>query len=314
MAGWFGLSWPSSTSAASVASQTTSSPPSLPSAAATSLTPATDADAAAATTAPIITAAPPPPPSRPRPRPSPPPPSAYLDPIPPMTPGAVVSNTLTYLTTTQLLRKMNARAFLATHLSPDVPWALSATSTLFFAGFLSGAVIAGRARARQFLAENAHRLPKTVKGWYFYHKFKQHEFVYAGWFGGWKYGASFAALGAGFCVAEAAVGRTEVLGREGWAVGAAAGVATSLGFAGAMRLNYQYGKYALLFGAASGLAVGALEDVYALIYGESVKDPNFKRERIDAFFIPGRSLYLQWKQAAKAEEKPEQSQQTAATT
>ncbi|KAL4400981.1 hypothetical protein ACI68E_002305 [Malassezia pachydermatis] len=64
----------------------------------------------------------------------------------------------------------------------------------FFSGFLQGA----RHTALVFLAENAHRRPETVQGWYFYNKTKYYRMLLggfqrgagtglrlAGWVGGW---------------------------------------------------------------------------------------------------------------------------------
>ncbi|KAI8610499.1 hypothetical protein BC830DRAFT_1053676, partial [Chytriomyces sp. MP71] len=43
------------------------------------------------------------------------------------------------------------------------------------AGFCTGGFLRARMRSHQFLAENAHRLPRTEKGWYVYHRHKQLE-------------------------------------------------------------------------------------------------------------------------------------------
>src|SRR4051812_27895784 len=40
------------------------------------------------------------------------------------------------------------------------------------AGFFLGAGIGSRKAALRFRAENAHRFPKSQKGWYFYHRSK----------------------------------------------------------------------------------------------------------------------------------------------
>jgi len=48
-------------------------------------------------------------------------------------------------------------------------------------GFYRG----GRMASLRFLAENAHRAPKTVKGWYLYNKTKNYRMI----FGGLKEGA-----------------------------------------------------------------------------------------------------------------------------
>ena len=49
-------------------------------------------------------------------------------------------------------------------------------------GFYRG----GRMASLQFLAENAHRAPKTIKGWYLYNKTKNYRIMYGGLKGGAK--------------------------------------------------------------------------------------------------------------------------------
>ena len=51
-------------------------------------------------------------------------------------------------------------------------------------GFYRG----GRMASLRFLAENAHRAPKTIKGWYLYNKTKNYRIMYGGLKGGAKDG------------------------------------------------------------------------------------------------------------------------------
>ncbi|RKP05224.1 hypothetical protein THASP1DRAFT_20052 [Thamnocephalis sphaerospora] len=44
-----------------------------------------------------------------------------------------------------------------------------------FWGFAFGAFLGGRQSGLQYLAENAHKLPRTKEGWYFYHKTKNYR-------------------------------------------------------------------------------------------------------------------------------------------
>ncbi len=53
--------------------------------------------------------------------------------------------------------------------------------------FCLGALAGGRKSAYQFLAENAHRLPRTEQGWYFYHKTKNYRVMQAGIRAGARY-------------------------------------------------------------------------------------------------------------------------------
>lgn len=53
---------------------------------------------------------------------------------------------------------------------------LTTFSTGLGLGFLRGS----RAASLRFLAENAHRAPKTVEEWYFYHKSKNYRVILGG--------------------------------------------------------------------------------------------------------------------------------------
>lgn len=62
-------------------------------------------------------------------------------------------------------------------------------TSAFLLGFVSGLVSASKLSGRQFLAENAHRLPTTVQGWYFYQKTKNYRVMYGGIKGGLRTGS-----------------------------------------------------------------------------------------------------------------------------
>ncbi|KAI9209064.1 uncharacterized protein BJ171DRAFT_595482 [Polychytrium aggregatum] len=188
-------------------------------------------------------------------------------------------------------RGKHARAQIEAIMSPSTMWATKITLGGAIGGFVSGFYLGGRHRAMQFLAENAHRLPKTVGGWFFYHRYKNYEMTHAGFKEGFRYGFKFAAVSGAFCCLENAF--EQATGREGWINSLAAGTVTSLGFSAAARLSLQYTKYAILFGAGSSLGIGLVQDGYAFVYGTSIKDP--LRARDDAFWIPG---LAQIKQAA----------------
>ncbi|KAG6833790.1 hypothetical protein H0H87_001222 [Tephrocybe sp. NHM501043] len=93
----------------------------------------------------------------------------------------------------------------------------------FIAGTTIGLMRGSRAASLRFLAENAHRPPTTVQGWYFYNKTKNYKVI----FGGLKAAAAEASkLSA---VALGWVGIEEGLDRMGWGqfseVGAGVGTA-----------------------------------------------------------------------------------------
>jgi hypothetical protein len=52
------------------------------------------------------------------------------------------------------------------------------TASASFWGFMLGGVIGSRQSGMQYLAENAHRLPKNMEGWYFYHKKKNYRMIW----------------------------------------------------------------------------------------------------------------------------------------
>ncbi|KAG0169533.1 hypothetical protein DFQ28_003610 [Apophysomyces sp. BC1034] len=70
------------------------------------------------------------------------------------------------------------------------------TSVGSFWGFAIGSYLGGRQSGLQYLAENAHRLPTTVQGWYFYHKTKNYRMM----LGGVKRGARFATRTGALCL------------------------------------------------------------------------------------------------------------------
>lgn len=76
------------------------------------------------------------------------------------------------------------------------PRLLLMTSIGSFWGFSIGAFLGGRQSGLQYLAENAHKLPTTVQGWYFYHKTKNYRIM----LGGVKRGIRFAGKTGGLCL------------------------------------------------------------------------------------------------------------------
>lgn len=77
------------------------------------------------------------------------------------------------------------------------------TASASFWGFILGGVIGSRQSGMQYLAENAHRLPKTTEGWYFYHKKKNYRMIYGALSKGAVYSAKTGAMVALFEALEA---------------------------------------------------------------------------------------------------------------
>ncbi|KAI5476126.1 hypothetical protein MNV49_000396 [Pseudohyphozyma bogoriensis] len=139
----------------------------------------------------------------------------------------------------------------------------------FIFGFVSGLMTSSRLASRQFLAENAHRQPTTVQGWYFYQKTKNYRVLYRGIIGGMRTGSrvafwsgAFVALSEGI---ELGVRRTapEVSApyKTRWASGAVAGATlTALG-SQLYRLSRYGGVRRMFMGASFGAIAGGCIDL-----------------------------------------------------
>ena len=90
-------------------------------------------------------------------------------------------------------------------------------------GCAIGIMRGGRTASLRFLAENAHRPPKTVQGWYFYKKTKNYRVMLGALKGAGVEAGKLTALGLAY------VGIEEGLVRAGWGgakdMGAAVGTA-----------------------------------------------------------------------------------------
>lgn len=73
-----------------------------------------------------------------------------------------------------------------------------ATSISFMTGLALGMTHGSQATALRFRAENAHRLPTTPTGWYFYHKSKNYQMALGGLKEGVKMGGKMGFWVAGF--------------------------------------------------------------------------------------------------------------------
>ncbi|KAF7725041.1 hypothetical protein EC973_000448 [Apophysomyces ossiformis] len=123
------------------------------------------------------------------------PPEPLANVSPPPIPLANDQNTVAFIpTTSQKVESSEepiGRAGLATK-----PRLILMTSVGSFWGFAIGSYLGGRQSGLQYLAENAHRLPTTVQGWYFYHKTKNYRMM----LGGIKRGTRFAARTGALCL------------------------------------------------------------------------------------------------------------------
>src|ERR1700748_2855145 len=96
------------------------------------------------------------------------------------------------------------RAYLDQH--PRL-WQIPACS--FFVGFVIGTRRGARATSLRFLAENAHRAPRTLQGWYFYNKTKNYRVMWGALKGGAVYGMKVVAFGGTWAALEEISSRIE---------------------------------------------------------------------------------------------------------
>jgi len=109
------------------------------------------------------------------------------------------------------------------------PRYLYVTGTGIAVGMGIGMMRGGRQAGLQFLAENAHRTPTTVGGWYFYNKTKNYKVMLGALRGGGLESMRLGLAGAGW------VGMEELGEQGGWGPvkQTCAGAATGAGFGAA---------------------------------------------------------------------------------
>lgn len=118
-------------------------------------------------------------------------------------------------------------------------------------GTAIGLVRGSRAAGLRFLAENAHRPPTTVRGWYFYKKTKNYKMMLGGLS---KAGTDAAKLG---FTALAWVTFEEGLNHLGWEdIGEiGAGIGTAGVFAGVYRLPWRTASRVVVLGVLVGMTM-----------------------------------------------------------
>lgn len=87
---------------------------------------------------------------------------------------------------------------------------LHVPTTAFVVGSAIGMMRGGRVASLRFLAENAHRPPTTVQGWYFYKKTKNYKVMLGALKGAGREGGLLTLLALGYVAME------EGLERSGW--------------------------------------------------------------------------------------------------
>ncbi|OCH92892.1 hypothetical protein OBBRIDRAFT_790749 [Obba rivulosa] len=111
-----------------------------------------------------------------------------------------------------------------------------------------------RLASLRFLAENAHRPPTTMKGWYFYNKTKNYRMMLGGLKQAGLDAARLGATAAGWVIIE------EGCERLGWkdVSEVAAGVGTAGIFAGVYRMPGRVMGQAMVLGAIIGVSLRAM--------------------------------------------------------
>ncbi|KAF9187043.1 hypothetical protein BGZ51_001564 [Haplosporangium sp. Z 767] len=159
------------------------------------------------------------------------------------------------------------------------------TASASFWGFMLGGVIGSRQSSMQYLAENAHRLPKNMEGWYFYHKRKNYRMIWGALQKGVVYSAKTGALVGLFEVLEASAdfyrGGADLFNSM------MAGIASGGVFAVVNKLPRQSTKHTLMIGAGYGLVSGGLQDLSSFLKGTPVWYlPQSLKERSLALKLP----------------------------
>ncbi|RPB16695.1 hypothetical protein P167DRAFT_480760, partial [Morchella conica CCBAS932] len=132
----------------------------------------------------------------------------------------------------------------------------------FSTGLALGGSLGSRAASLRFRAENAHRLPASERGWYFYHKSKNYYTALGGVRQGVRTGARVAAWVSLFVVTEEAVDR--VMGRKDVVGTVVAGLSVAGFFSVWNRLSYSMAITSAKRGLAFGVVFGLAQDLLRL--------------------------------------------------
>ncbi|KAJ3519700.1 hypothetical protein NMY22_g13081 [Coprinellus aureogranulatus] len=126
-------------------------------------------------------------------------------------------------------------------------------------GCAIGIMRGGRSASLRFLAENAHRPPKTVQGWYFYKKTKNYRVMWGALKGAARESSRLGGITGAYVLLE------EGMNRAGYREWASVGAGTGTG---------------LLFGALNG-GIWKQAVVLGLVMGCSLKGLDMARDSMD---------------------------------
>jgi hypothetical protein len=139
-------------------------------------------------------------------------------------------------------------------LVPSVRIGLAA-SVAGFSGFIAGIQSGARQGSLQFLAENAHRMPRTKGAWYFYHKRKNYVIMQRGINSGVKVAVKYGTITFAYFGLEAYLDRIRGVLDFGNTMAAAGvvgfsyGLYSQTGIKNALRMSRSY----VIFGTIVGL-------------------------------------------------------------
>ncbi|KAI9598313.1 hypothetical protein BDF19DRAFT_402003 [Syncephalis fuscata] len=143
-----------------------------------------------------------------------------------------------------------------------------------FWGFTFGAYLGGRQAGLQYLAENAHRLPRTKGGWYFYHKTKNYRVM----LGGTRRGLIYAGRTGALCLSYSGI--EAILDYERGCTSplhsTVAGLVTAGTFATLAKLPKQSFRYAMQIGLLIGVTTGGLDLLHHYIKDKQEQEQEYK--------------------------------------
>lgn len=137
-------------------------------------------------------------------------------------------------------------------------------------GLSLGLMRGGRQASLQYLAENAHRQPRTVEGWYFYKKTKNYRVMWGALKEGGREATRLGAIGLVWAGLEDGIERLAAstkLETMEKAKEVGAGVGTGLVFGAVYRLPMASFRRAVVLGGVVGLAMAGLREIQRLSRG-----------------------------------------------
>ncbi|KAI9672333.1 MAG: hypothetical protein M1817_003355 [Caeruleum heppii] len=153
----------------------------------------------------------------------------------------------------------------------------ASTSVSFLTGMALGMSQGSITAGLRFRAENAHRLPQTPTGWYFYHKSKNYHRMLGGVKEGFRMGFRMGFWGGALFTVQEAVDR--IRGTKDFASTVVAGLGVAGGFSLWNRFPIPTAARTAKSGLKFGLVFGLVQDVLALARGRRLGYVDFLLRR-----------------------------------